>query len=81
MAIIVFGEKSPLAAIPALGEVMGIAGHDETWHFGRNLPPFLCAFYPVAAFIFSVMTEARSCGLRRTPGKPGVFKTQLRNEM
>jgi hypothetical protein len=24
MAIIVFGEKSPLAAIPALGDVMGI---------------------------------------------------------
>jgi hypothetical protein len=40
MAIIVVGEKSPLTAIPALGDMMGIAGHDETWHFGRNLPPF-----------------------------------------
>jgi hypothetical protein len=29
MAITIFGEKSPLAAIPALGDVMGIAGHDE----------------------------------------------------
>ena len=34
-----FGEKSPLAAIPTLGDVMGITGHDETWHSGHYLPP------------------------------------------
>ncbi len=39
MAIIVFGERSPLAALPALGDVMGITGYDETWHSGHYLPP------------------------------------------
>jgi hypothetical protein len=39
MAIIAFGEKSPLAAIPALGDVMGITWYDETWHSGHYLPP------------------------------------------
>lgn len=39
MAIIGFAVKSSLAAIPALGDVMGKTGYDETWHSGHNLPP------------------------------------------
>jgi hypothetical protein len=39
MAIIVLGGKSSLTAIPALGDVMGITGYDETWHSGDYLPP------------------------------------------